>query len=250
MEIYAAELQSLSMKCDFGNSREQFVCEQFIEGCRSDKLRERLCGMDSLTLTKVLETASTLQNIEDRKSVLTGHHSSVQLRAEQGPALQIAAVQPAASSRRKPAAAVSKGRKPTPAPRHVQCYNCGVQGHIARDQICPARERTCRKCGRKGHYAKCCKASGKAHVVQVMSVIGPDKPLWTDVLVRGQVVRMMTDTGSSVSILPSKLYWRLCRDLPLQRAQIQLQAYGGQRLDVKGVVTVDVSARDGKACVC
>ena len=36
-------------------------------------------------------------------------------------------------------------------------YACGKPGHFARDKVCPARGKACAKCGRKGHWAICCR---------------------------------------------------------------------------------------------
>ena len=34
------------------------------------------------------------------------------------------------------------------------CFNCGKEGHFARDRSCPARGRKCAKCDKYGHYAR------------------------------------------------------------------------------------------------
>ena len=41
-----------------------------------------------------------------------------------------------------------------------KCYRCNQPGHFARDLMCPARDEICKQCGRRGHYAVCCKTQG------------------------------------------------------------------------------------------
>ncbi|XP_015755918.1 PREDICTED: uncharacterized protein LOC107335405 [Acropora digitifera] len=38
-----------------------------------------------------------------------------------------------------------------------KCYNCGREGHLARDRNCPASGKKCAKCGRYGNFALCCR---------------------------------------------------------------------------------------------
>lgn len=51
--------------------------------------------------------------------------------------------------------------RPTPAPRRLDCSNCGMKGHLAGDARCKARNQTCHFCGRRGHFASKCRSSGK-----------------------------------------------------------------------------------------
>ena len=44
-----------------------------------------------------------------------------------------------------------------------KCYNCGREGHLARDRNCPARGK---KCGRYGHFALCCRGERNSDVVK------------------------------------------------------------------------------------
>jgi hypothetical protein len=43
-----------------------------------------------------------------------------------------------------------------------KCFRCVRQGYFAKDLSCPARDQTCRKCGKIGHCVKWCMAKSKS----------------------------------------------------------------------------------------
>ena len=52
----------------------------------------------------------------------------------------------------------------------IECFNCGgkVTGSIYhhKSKICPARKATCKKCGRIGHYDKCCRSKQRINIIR------------------------------------------------------------------------------------
>ena len=237
--VYLTELQELSSRCAFGALQEQLICEQFLEGCRNDKLRERLCREPALTLSRILEVAEELEVAAERHRLVGGGAATAH-RPSSTSQLEIAAV----TAPRQGAAGAS------------QCFSCGGP-HRAADSCCPARWRRCRNCQKKGHYAKFCKEPPKkkqyskskpVRSVEVLAVSSDaKKSLWTEVKVDRRPLRMLADTGSAVSILPLSVYRKQFQHLPLLPTAVHLEAYGGSSLQVEGVVQVTVQAENGNS---
>ncbi|KAF0289833.1 uncharacterized protein FJT64_011952 [Amphibalanus amphitrite] len=235
--VYLTELQDLSSRCAFGDLQEQLTCEQFIEGCRDDRLRERLCREPALTVLRILEVAEELEVAAERQR-LVGGGGATRASTSSPAQLEIAAV----------TTAPRKGVSP--------CCNCGGP-HRTADPCCPARWRRCHNCQQKGHYARFCKEPPKktkqtkrkpVRTVEVLAVTDDDrKNLWTELRVDQQPLRMLADTGSAVSILPLSVYRKQFHHLPLLPTAVRLEAYGGSSLLVQGVVQVTVQAENGNS---
>lgn len=231
--VYLTELQEKSSRCGFGELQEQLLCEQFVEGCRDDRLRERLCREATLTVSKIMDVAEELEMAAERQRMVGG-----------------AVGRPVSSPQQLEIAAVTAQRQGAGTTR---CFNCGGP-HKAADSCCPARWRKCHSCQKNGHYAKFCKESSKpqkklkkVRTVEVLAVTSPDqRSLWTEVRVDNQQLRMLADTGSAVSILPLHVYKKQFQHLPLLPSAVRLEAYGGSPLPVEGVVQVMVQAQNGR----
>ena len=44
-----------------------------------------------------------------------------------------------------------------PTAKKGKCFRCGREGHHAKDKECPARNETCRKCNKVGHFQAQCR---------------------------------------------------------------------------------------------
>ena len=53
VRTFLANLRECSQRCAFGTLEDEMIRDQFLEGCSSSRLRERLCREDDLTLPRL-----------------------------------------------------------------------------------------------------------------------------------------------------------------------------------------------------
>ena len=134
------------------------------------------------------------------------------------------------------------------------CYACGRTGHFSTDALCPAKGKKCCKYGEVGHFAVRCRSKQvrtvkklETDAVHILAVNQNDSALRMTVKIGG--VDMLVDTGAAVSIVPRRVYDKDVTGIPLQPTTANLQAYGGNRLAVAGVISTTVETGDGRCCV-
>ncbi|ROL51121.1 Retrovirus-related Pol polyprotein from transposon 17.6 [Anabarilius grahami] len=163
-----------------------------------------------------------------------------------------------------PAQRRSEDRKQTAtSQQRQQCFRCGSEKHLANDKNCPAVKVACRLCGKKGHFAKVCKAA----VSEVREVVVPDvtvlcvdnikqSTLANDKITcevnieapggNKHMLQLVVDTGASVSILPEAVYKKHFSQCTSTKPNIKLVTYAKENLPVVGCLSalVGVSAND------
>ena len=242
VQTYLANLREKSQRCGFGELEEEMIRDQFLEGCASSRLRERLCSEHSLTLTRLEEIAAAADLTAERHTTVCGGTSG------SGQDFSGDSVHEVAATSGK----TGRPGSPDNARRLRSCFSCGFSGHRSGDSRCPARERACHICHEVGHFARVCKSrpqrsgakTSSVSTVEVSSVhslsslSGP----MLNVDVGGTSMEMMVDTGSPVSLLPLHLYQDKLSHLPMHACGVALQGYGGHALDVVGVVRATVTS--------
>ena len=261
VRTYLANLREGSQKCNFGHLEEKMIRDQFLEGCSSQKLKERLCQEENLTLRRLEVLAFAADDAIERQQVLVGRSSQPGVEVfKEVAATEKKGSQPAVIEKRSSQAAATEKKSSQPTGKRFErkeqgeltCFACGRRGHRARDRECRARGRRCNKCHELGHFAVMCKPKGASNacVVEVSAVqhVSPQvpRPMIT-VKVRGRAVEMLVDTGSGVSLIPYSLYQEKFVHVPLQESSIKLQGYGRQPLSVFGMMTATVTSDSGKS---
>ena len=249
--IFLANLREAVAKCSYGDLTDDMLRDGFIEGCRSDQLREKLIMTDRLTLSHLEELAAAHDRGLQRKALMQGSKSSQS--AESTAAGPPTAVEVVFSGRRNSAPAKKKPQQQHADGKSGTCRACGVKGHWAKDKVCRAKSQKCWKCGSVGHFSKCCPNQSKSvDAVQILSVSTQDVnavhdvpcPYYT-VTINSRPVRMLVDTGSAVSIIPARLYHQNFSSVPLRPAG-PLSQWDGSGINVLGKIAVSVGGPDGQ----
>ena len=101
---------------------------------------------------------------------------------------------------------------PTMAAAKKKCMYCGNDYHPR--YHCPARNVTCHKCSKKGHFSKVCMSSGNPFSAAVytpsLTAGAPNELMHTtiEILVNGKKMKALIDSGSSESHIRHALVLR------------------------------------------
>ena len=211
IDEYMSQLKMLSKDCNYKQVSaqqhlEESLRDSFITGLKSQTIRQRLLE----------ETVSLQQAWEKARSVETA-----QLNADSynSPGYT-ASVTPSYNNhpdyRRKNDVEPrdrSEGLSNVSAASPVKCWNCGRPRHTSR-QECPAYDKPCFKCGKKGHFSKLCRNGGPPKRFTNAAVVHVDSELVEypilaatnphalnksiiNILVDGEKAEGLVDSGSS-----------------------------------------------------
>ena len=124
---YVTRLRQMVKDCDYGEQTENQIRDQVVQRCKSHVLRRKLLEKgEKSTLELLLSTAANHERVQSQlKSMENGKNGVNAMREKQQ----------------------DKTKEPTSEPMKQACYRCGNVGHFGRDPECPARGKTCRKCG-------------------------------------------------------------------------------------------------------
>ena len=139
-------LYTLAATCNYGNLEKEMIRDRLVVGIRDSALSKTLQTDAALTL----ETAKT--KIRQHEAV---HRQQQELKgAESGKPGNLDDVHSCRRSNHSDRRGDSSCPRETSSAaksKQRQCTRCG-KGHHPREK-CPAREATCHRCQRKGHYS-------------------------------------------------------------------------------------------------
>ncbi|XP_065195252.1 uncharacterized protein LOC135826576 [Sycon ciliatum] len=140
------------------------------------------------------------------------------------------------------------------------CGYCGGKSHAR--SACPAREKTCNKCNKRGHYGAVCRSSRHARALSAESSPGTDAvaspssvseesidlvpiyvgavsahpPSWqVQLTINGTTVPFKVDTGADVSVISEEVYNSLSTSPQLQPCRHVLVSAANTNLETLGL---------------
>ena len=214
LDQFLQSLRSLAKDCEFQSltqkqRTEMAIMDAFISGLNSNVIRQRLLENGNLTLETAFQQARTLdlaqQNAES--------YSSVNLGAVASTDINKTGLNPDVYESRREE---NNSSNSTAGVFKSKCMFCGNTSHPRR--LCPAKEVTCFKCSKKGHFSKVCRSPSISekpmnNVASTLLASVCDKKVLGNstsyVNINGVQIKSLFDSGSFASFMRQDVAERL-----------------------------------------
>ena len=133
------ELNGLVAKCNFGNITESLVKDLFIVNMNNKDVQQKLCTEPKNTIAETIQFAIS--------------YEEGALRQQSFDKLDKPNIKPEPNEKKNKTGTKRWG--PT-----KKCFRCEAPFSPQHLEECKAMGITCMKCGKKGHFAKCCQTRG------------------------------------------------------------------------------------------
>ena len=199
IDQYLQNLRLLAKECNFQVAsaekyREESIRDAFISGLSSPAMRQRLLENRTLTLHDAVAQALSLESAQKSASLFSHLDPSMQPQ----PLAAAGAELPDPCNDETPNVVALTRKK---------CYFCGEAFH--QRYKCPAKDVTCRKCGKFGHYSKVCRASKNREATlnslcttsNAATALTDLSKSVIDVHIQGRTCKALLDSGSTLNFI-------------------------------------------------
>ena len=251
VDDFVTSLYCLSEHCRHGNLRDEMIRDRIVVGLRDSALSQKLQLESELTLEMAITSARQREQVKKQQQVI---------RADQTPS-NIEAISAMRSQGKKNKQPVSRNSKQThksnPATNSQTCGRCGKSEHVGKQQ-CPAREATCHKCHKRGHFQSVCRTKSVRAVsttdqedneddlfvgvveepalLTVPTISSGIDPWTVNIFLNECPVEFQIDTGADVSVISEDQYQKL-KTPGLQPSSKSLVGPSQDKLQVCGKFT-------------
>ena len=154
MDSFITDLYALAEHCGYNALHDEMIRDRLVVGLRDASLSEKLQLDAELTLDKAVTRVHQDETVKKHQSVLRGEGAVK-------PEAPVGTVHKARPRRSNPPpgtrqrGGVATTRNPS---MGGVCSRCG-KSLLHDRQRCPARDATCHKCRKRGHYQRVCKSA-------------------------------------------------------------------------------------------
>lgn len=219
INTFVNDLHQQAQKCKLQPLTDELIMHQLIQGMQDTKLSEALQLEANLTLETAVARAKQAEAVHQQQPVIRG----------EGPGVIGVTTK------------VSQGGA-------KRCGRCGFEKHI-RDK-CPALDAVCKRCGKKGHFARKCRLrkvqnvqgsevsevddeDGEEYNIGVVKG-GHDSRWRVNLEVNGVGVVFRVDTGADVTVISDDLYRSFFQKFRLVLIKDKLFGPGRNPLQIRG----------------
>ena len=243
VELFITALHQAASSCEFGTMKDQMIRDRLVVGVSDRSLSQKLQLEENLTLDKA-------KHLVRQHETVKGQGSS--------PKPEVTTEETTLDSmhmRQKKKHTATGQRQPTPQKRSTApCKRCGQGPHPFPE--CPAKNATCLKCLRTGHYTAYCLSKTVAELTNSLSTNAEDPngdlyldnietiggQAWTEeIAINKQKVTFKVDTGAEVTAVPESTWSKLKLPTALQKSKRSLCGPDQKSLQVMGEASVILS---------
>lgn len=201
VDSFVTDLYCLAKHCNYGPLHDEMIRDRIVVGLLDSRLSEKLQMDAELTLEKAVNATRQSELVKKQQSIVRGTEGSAELPKLIG----------AVNNTKKSSNKFRPENFQSSAQRINKCNRCGKLPNHPRSE-CPAKDATCLKCKKKGHYKAVCRSFGpNVNALEesdddetFLGIISTPKsdPWKIPVVINGKKVMFKVDTGADVSVIP------------------------------------------------
>lgn len=150
IDSYVMRLRMQGNRCDFSDQLDANIKDQITSGCSSSSLRRKILERDGGSLDDIIKMARIIETVSEQQKVFGDNNSkNFNETIDPSQSAEVCKIENRHKNFRKPQARY-------PNFDNIECHRCGLKGHKASYERCPAKGKACNKCGKSDHFAKKC----------------------------------------------------------------------------------------------
>lgn len=244
---FLTKIRSQSSLCKFDIIHDSILCDKIVIGVKCEKLRERLLSETDLVLDKAIQMCKAAEL------------ASFQLN-DMAQAIDNSNVNAVGKAKWK-----SKPKQMKSEDNSTDTFDCTRCGTVHGKRCCPAYNKRCKRCNKRGHFAEKCfvkKEKLQAHAVNdsssenesesgdsdlyidTISSNADDRKNWYEVIrIESTDIKVKLDSGAHCNVLSKK--HSIIVGLPLLKSKTKsIIAYSGHQMPVIGKIVANTVVRN------